>query len=398
MRTSALFVLLLVAAVAVADAPPAFPTTFYGYMTTTSGTPIGQTLTAAVNGASATFIVANTTLFSCAPFTCNYYIDAARPAGDTSSTLVAFSINSHNIANSTFSSGAVVRLDILDIPGSYLACLKTICSDGSCQATCPGPTPTPSGGGGGSGGSGGSITGAGSMGNETAFDTGNGTVNLTYTRSVRYSAPSNTSTYSLTIVNDGDIGTGPLTIREHIPSNVANNSSSLTFSIQPDWFEQGSVIAVWSLPGGIPAHQSFAVSYSVVKQIYVLSGFGIAFNKTAAPAVQPVQPTQPAANETPMPGSDRDSHGCIPSAGYTWCEAKQKCLRPWEESCEAAKPSQPPAKPAETKKNETAAPQPQQPAQGGLAPAMLLVVGILVAIAVVAGAVYFLAMKGRKKN
>ena len=35
-----------------------------------------------------------------------------------------------------------------------------------------------------------------------------------------------------------------------------------------------------------------------------------------------------------MVGGDRDSHGCIGSAGYTWCEAKQKCLRPWEEKCE----------------------------------------------------------------
>jgi len=34
-----------------------------------------------------------------------------------------------------------------------------------------------------------------------------------------------------------------------------------------------------------------------------------------------------------MPGSDRDSHGCIPSAGFTWCEAKRKCLRIWEEAC-----------------------------------------------------------------
>lgn len=37
-----------------------------------------------------------------------------------------------------------------------------------------------------------------------------------------------------------------------------------------------------------------------------------------------------------MPGAGRDAHGCIPSAGYTWCESKQKCLRSWEESCEAA--------------------------------------------------------------
>lgn len=32
-------------------------------------------------------------------------------------------------------------------------------------------------------------------------------------------------------------------------------------------------------------------------------------------------------------GGDRDEHGCIASAGYSWCEAKQKCLRTWEEPC-----------------------------------------------------------------
>jgi len=31
-----------------------------------------------------------------------------------------------------------------------------------------------------------------------------------------------------------------------------------------------------------------------------------------------------------MPGSDRDAHGCISSAGYTWCAATNKCERPWE--------------------------------------------------------------------
>lgn len=39
--------------------------------------------------------------------------------------------------------------------------------------------------------------------------------------------------------------------------------------------------------------------------------------------------------EQPLAGGDVDSHGCIGSAGYTWCEAKQKCLRPWEETCGA---------------------------------------------------------------
>lgn len=40
-----------------------------------------------------------------------------------------------------------------------------------------------------------------------------------------------------------------------------------------------------------------------------------------------------------MPGSDRDEHSCIPSAGYSWCEAKQKCIRSWEEECVAVEPS-----------------------------------------------------------
>ena len=33
-------------------------------------------------------------------------------------------------------------------------------------------------------------------------------------------------------------------------------------------------------------------------------------------------------------GGDEDAHGCILSAGYSWCELKQKCLRPFEEQCE----------------------------------------------------------------
>ncbi len=29
------------------------------------------------------------------------------------------------------------------------------------------------------------------------------------------------------------------------------------------------------------------------------------------------------------PGSDRDAHGCIGSAGYRWCAARRACVRPW---------------------------------------------------------------------
>lgn len=30
------------------------------------------------------------------------------------------------------------------------------------------------------------------------------------------------------------------------------------------------------------------------------------------------------------PGGDRDAHGCIASAGYSWCPRTQQCERPWE--------------------------------------------------------------------
>lgn len=43
----------------------------------------------------------------------------------------------------------------------------------------------------------------------------------------------------------------------------------------------------------------------------------------------------PSVACTPILGGDRDAHGCIGSAGYSWCEAKQKCLRIWEEPCES---------------------------------------------------------------
>jgi len=29
-------------------------------------------------------------------------------------------------------------------------------------------------------------------------------------------------------------------------------------------------------------------------------------------------------------GGDRDKHGCLPSAGYTWCANTEACIQPWE--------------------------------------------------------------------
>ncbi len=35
-------------------------------------------------------------------------------------------------------------------------------------------------------------------------------------------------------------------------------------------------------------------------------------------------------------GGQKDENGCLIAAGYSWCEAKQKCIRPWEEYCTGA--------------------------------------------------------------
>ncbi len=39
------------------------------------------------------------------------------------------------------------------------------------------------------------------------------------------------------------------------------------------------------------------------------------------------------SEEEQVIGGDRDENGCLVGAGYSWCEAKQKCLRTWEEPC-----------------------------------------------------------------
>ena len=44
------------------------------------------------------------------------------------------------------------------------------------------------------------------------------------------------------------------------------------------------------------------------------------------------QPVAPLPQN--LPGSDRDEHGCIPSAGYSWCAKENACKRPWELSAE----------------------------------------------------------------
>ena len=56
----------------------------------------------------------------------------------------------------------------------------------------------------------------------------------------------------------------------------------------------------------------------------VLTGFTTLAGTTA------IAQERPQAEPAGMPGSSRDTHGCITSAGYVWCAHSQQCERPWE--------------------------------------------------------------------
>jgi len=56
-----------------------------------------------------------------------------------------------------------------------------------------------------------------------------------------------------------------------------------------------------------------------MNKIIVLFGLLLCGLAACAPAAQPRRV-----------GADRDSHGCIGSAGYTWSEELGQCIRPWE--------------------------------------------------------------------
>lgn len=60
-------------------------------------------------------------------------------------------------------------------------------------------------------------------------------------------------------------------------------------------------------------------------------------NSCVAGASKATSVTEGACEDTPtstgvLVGGDRDIHGCIASAGYTWSTVSQSCVRPWEVS------------------------------------------------------------------
>lgn len=56
----------------------------------------------------------------------------------------------------------------------------------------------------------------------------------------------------------------------------------------------------------------------------------VAFTACKSNKTGQVTKEEEKTEETVIPGSDRDEHGCIGSAGYTWSELKKECIRPFE--------------------------------------------------------------------
>ncbi len=67
----------------------------------------------------------------------------------------------------------------------------------------------------------------------------------------------------------------------------------------------------------------------VVLVVFALTvGLSACTGKPAAVVDDAAPPPRPI-------GGDRDAHGCLPAAGYAWCEREKQCVRPWELAKEA---------------------------------------------------------------
>src|SRR3546814_1551492 len=58
----------------------------------------------------------------------------------------------------------------------------------------------------------------------------------------------------------------------------------------------------------------------------IIAFLGVVTEETPGRGVRVAKGKEPQ----PAPGSDRDAHGCIASAGYAWCANTNQCERPWE--------------------------------------------------------------------
>ena len=69
-----------------------------------------------------------------------------------------------------------------------------------------------------------------------------------------------------------------------------------------------------------------------MKKVIVLSGIVLSMFSCNSPKKEEVKEEKVNTEETqePLVGADRDEHGCISSAGFSWSELQQTCVQLWE--------------------------------------------------------------------
>jgi membrane-bound inhibitor of C-type lysozyme len=95
----------------------------------------------------------------------------------------------------------------------------------------------------------------------------------------------------------------------------------LEFDENQTYSNRGFLILKKDNPSGLPEHDD-------ALEIPVLIGAAELLNVNV----------QTETSKPQVIGGDKDAGGCLIGAGYSWCEAKQACIRVWEEYCTAAIP------------------------------------------------------------
>ena len=64
-----------------------------------------------------------------------------------------------------------------------------------------------------------------------------------------------------------------------------------------------------------------------------LNGSGVKVEQKNVSQEENVNPREEKIEEPELIGGQTDEHSCLIPAGYAWCEARNKCMRMWEENC-----------------------------------------------------------------
>ena len=69
-----------------------------------------------------------------------------------------------------------------------------------------------------------------------------------------------------------------------------------------------------------------------MKKAVILSGIVLSMLSCNSPKKEEVKenPNQKVEEQEELVGTDRDEHGCISSAGFSWSELQQTCVQLWE--------------------------------------------------------------------